>query len=192
MKKGFTLIEFLVAMGIFSLISGSVAGFFVSSLRAQRKALASQELLDNTSFLLEYIGRALRMAKKDKTGSCLGGAFSGYNFINVGSDSAIRFLNSGSICQQFEYNIVKKQLYEKVSSNESYLNFDSARPLSPSDFQINSIQFKLYGEKQSETPMLQPKVKIFLEIETKAPNPAFRSKIRIQTTISQRNLDVVY
>ncbi len=70
-KNGYTLIELLVALAVFTVVIAAPTGFFVSALKGQQKALASQELYDNVSYTLEYISRALRMAKKDLTGSCI-------------------------------------------------------------------------------------------------------------------------
>ena len=64
-NKGYTLIEILVAVGIFITIIAAPTGFFVSSLKGQQKTLSSQKVLDESSYALEYISRALRMAKKE-------------------------------------------------------------------------------------------------------------------------------
>ena len=71
MKKGYTLIEILVAVSIFTVIISIPTGFLVGSLRAQLKILASQKLLDQTSYLMEYMSRAIRMAQKDTNESCI-------------------------------------------------------------------------------------------------------------------------
>ncbi|GAI33847.1 unnamed protein product, partial [marine sediment metagenome] len=42
----------------------SISGVFISGFRGQRSALSSQRLLDQTSYALEYMSRALRMASK--------------------------------------------------------------------------------------------------------------------------------
>jgi len=71
-QKSFTLVELLVAVTIFSLISTISAGVLVSSFSTQKKLLASQELSDQVSFLIEYMSRTIRMAKKELAApSCL-------------------------------------------------------------------------------------------------------------------------
>ena len=64
-NKGFTIIEMLVAVTIFTLVTGSITGLFISSIRSQSKVLTTQKLLDEASYAMEYMGRFLRMAKKD-------------------------------------------------------------------------------------------------------------------------------
>ena len=62
--EGFTLIEILVVIVIFSIVLGAVIGIFISAIRIQRYYLASQKLLDQTSYVTEYMSRSIRMAKK--------------------------------------------------------------------------------------------------------------------------------
>ena len=182
---GYTLIEILVAVTIFSFIIAGPTGFFVSSLIGQRKALTSMEIADNISYALEYASRTLRMAKKDTTGDCLA---AGSNYENPGGDvSKIRFLNyqTPPLCQEF--SIQGGQLGEKKSSDKSEENFGQFQPLTPDDLEITSLKFQLSGQDQEDD--LQPRLTISFEIQ-KENQP--ESKIRLQTTISQRNLDVRY
>jgi type II secretory pathway component PulJ len=181
-KKSFTLVEVLVAVGMFSIIVGTISGLFVSAISSQRKILATQELLDQVSYILEYMSRALRMAKKDdisigeETKDC---CLSGYKVnycTSTGSD--IIFRNYQNQCQRFY-----------LSGNQIYEAKEGTSPLSlTSQFlKVNSLKFFLSGENQIDN--LQPRVVIFLEIEGRGKNPP---KIQIQTTISQRDLDVQY
>ena len=70
-EKGFTLVEMIIAIFIFSIVFGAASGLFVSAIKNQSRTLANQQLLDQTSYTIEYIGRAIRMAKKDIEGSCI-------------------------------------------------------------------------------------------------------------------------
>jgi prepilin-type N-terminal cleavage/methylation domain-containing protein len=63
-EKGFTLVEMLVAIFIFTLTLGAIVSLFISGVRGQRNALATQRLLDQTSYSLEYMSRALRMTAR--------------------------------------------------------------------------------------------------------------------------------
>lgn len=63
MKKGFTLVEVLVAMLIFSVIMIVMVSVFVHSLSLQRRAFNLQQAEENASFVLEAIGKELRVAQ---------------------------------------------------------------------------------------------------------------------------------
>lgn len=170
---GFSLVEMLVVMLIFTIIIGAISGLFISSISAQKNALATQQLLSQTSFALEYMSRALRMAKKDTEGSCIG---YGYNYKIV--NSALRFINhlENDDCQEFF--LENEQLKHKKNNLTETIELTSSR------LQINSLNFSLSGESQMNS--LQPRATIFLKIKMeKGP------EINIQTTVSQRNLDIL-
>ena len=96
-NKGFTLIEMLVAIAIFVFTVASVSGVFVTVLKAQRRSIAYQQLLDQSSYLMEYMSRSIRMAKKDISGSCTGTAKLNYEF----SGQCLKLRNYKDLCQQF-------------------------------------------------------------------------------------------
>lgn len=167
-KKAFTLVELLVAVAIFSIIGGIASGIFVSALRAQKKSLVYQELLSQTSYLMEYMSRALRMARKDIDGVCIDAKLN-YKIV----DSGIKFMNYKGGCQKFYLS--GNQLKEEKGAVISDL---TSAGLSVSNFNIN-----LFGQTQDDN--LQPRLSFFLTIEEKE-----ESKIKIQTTVSQRSLDI--
>jgi prepilin-type N-terminal cleavage/methylation domain-containing protein len=175
--KAFTLIEILVAVGLFSIVVGITSGFFVSAIKIQRKSLAMQELSDQTSYVMEYMSRALRMAKKQTAAlpPCL--SSNGLNYETFYWYRGIRFINYKGECQEFYRNPVSAPINE--------LKGGVTTPLTSDDLVINTLQFSIQGEDQ--TDQLQPRVTIFLDISGKEG-----TNIKIQTTISQRELDVQY
>ena len=56
-SKGFSLIEMLVAMLIFSIIASAAIGFFIFAIRSQIKVLASQKVVNEASYIMEYMSR---------------------------------------------------------------------------------------------------------------------------------------
>jgi len=188
MNKSYTLIEVLVAVSIFAILIAAPTGFLVGSLKGQQKVLASQKLLDNTSYTLEYISRALRMAKKElsiePTTACLledSTILYGYNYQITWEGAGLKFINYKEECQEFF--LEDNRLKESKDGIENYLTSE--------DLEITSLKFRLSGESQTDTD--QPRVALFLEIKGgKGQLPELRPLIKIQTTISQRNLDVPY
>lgn len=174
-KNGFTLIEILIGVFVFTLLSTVFTGFLVNSMRSQQRALASQELIDNVSYNLEYISRAIRMAKKDIDGNCITAKLNYEE--TVTGEGGIKFENYEGDCQEFFLN--NGRLYE--AKNE-----EVALPLTPTSFNVISFTFDNSDSWGQEEPIKQPKVTIFLEIEKEGRQPV----IKIQTTISQRNLNV--
>jgi len=171
-QKSFTLVELLVAVTIFTLISTISTGILISSFKAQKKLLASQELSDQVSFLIEYMSRTIRMAKKDLNGTCLTTAKLNYEKTHGGQ--GIKFLNYQGNCQEFylEGSLLKEKkdtiISDLTSGSLKVLNFN----IGPDDS---------WDQNDND----QPRVTLFLKIEGREG-----IKINTQTSISQRNPDV--
>lgn len=171
----------MVAVGIFAILLTTFTGFFVGAVQSQRKTLASQELIDNVSYNLEYMSRAIRMARKDLVGDCIS-IKNNYEMTSQGR--GIKFKNYQGECQEFFWNDNDNRLYESK-------NGETALPLTPAGLEVLSFQFgpsDSWGQGQ-ET---QPRVTLYLEIKGKGEKPELQPSIKIQTTISQRNLNVQY
>jgi prepilin-type N-terminal cleavage/methylation domain-containing protein len=175
-KKSFTLIELMVSVTVFCLIAASASGVFTSVLQAQRKLLAMQELLSQTSYLEEYMSRAIRMARKDVLGTCIT-AKSNYDIV---SGQSIRFVNYKGECQEFYLS--SSHLMEDKDGVVSELTSDA---LAVDNFNIN-----LLGNSQSDN--FQPRATLFLKMKGTGSRAEQQVEIQIQTTISQRKLDVQY
>ena len=177
MKKGFTLIELLISMTIFSIVMISAIGLFNAGIESQRKTLALQTLCDSASYTIEYMSRTIRMAKKDLDGLYI---TAGCNFENPeGNLSKIRFLNYHKESQEFI--LENGQIKEKKGTASQFT------ALTSDNFQVNKLFFKLSGRCQDDE--FQPKVTIVMEIQTKETKP---QTLNLETTVSQRDLDIKY
>ncbi|MCX6760595.1 MAG: prepilin-type N-terminal cleavage/methylation domain-containing protein [Candidatus Nealsonbacteria bacterium] len=182
-RSGYTLIEIMVGVTIFMLILAVSTDFFVSSLEMQQKALLSQQLLDNISYSLEYMGKALRMAQKGDD-ACLA-TDTNYEITGRGG---IKFLDYQSKCKEFyretltgyTTGILKVQFWE--GSNPVF-------SLTPESLDV--VSFKIAPSSSwNDGDDKQPIVTLFLEVKgIGSKKPEFQPVIKIQTTISQRNLD---
>lgn len=192
-NKGFSLIEVLVAIVIFGTMLTVFAGVFVGSIQSQQNVLASQSLIDSVSYNLEYMSRALRMAKKQLLDGieCL--SSNGLNYELTRGGKGLKFIKfdhatQQDVCQEFFWNEEEGRLYEwkddEWKDGEEF-------PLTPASLQV--VSFEIGGDHTwGQDDLIQPKVILFLEIETREHKPADRPSITIQTTVSQRNLNVQY
>jgi prepilin-type N-terminal cleavage/methylation domain-containing protein len=167
-NRGFTLIEMMVAIAVFTSVVAAGSGIFISTLRAQRTNLASYEIMNQVSYVMEYMSRAIRMAKKDLTGACTGTAKLNYKFEN----QCLKFVNYKDACQQF--CLVGSRLRD-----------ENGNDLTGANLQVNFFNVILSGASQPPTDLLQPRVTISLSVAGRE-----NSSMKIQTTISQRNPDV--
>ncbi len=193
-QRAYTLVEVLIAVAIFFTVIAGPTGLFVLSLKSQNRILGSREIIDNSSHVLEYMSRALRMAKKELNCSgyrddpgecfCLKDDGYGFNYEITYQGKGIKFNNAQdpSVCQEFFWDTADNRLKEKKNESDPV-------PLTSDDLEVVLFKFKEFGFTQ-ENDNVQPRVVIFLEIRKKSE---FESpKIKIQTTISQRKLDVMY
>jgi len=189
-QKAYTLIEVLIAVAIFFTVIAGPTGLFVSSLKSQNRILAIREIIDNSSHVFEYMSRALRMARKEldcgpekEDCTCLEDSSYGSNYEITRGGKGIKFNNfqQPPVCQEFFWDITDNRLKELKDGEEPIA-------LTSDDLEVISFKFKKFGLEQDDN--IQPRITIFLEMTKK--NQTDAPKIRVQTTISQRNLDVMY
>ena len=187
-NKGYTLIEIMVAVAVFAVVIAAPAGFFASAVKGQQKALVSQGLTSSISYNLEYISRALRMAKKDDINdiNCLSGHKVNYELTRGGE--GIKFRNYQDECQEFyrEYDAVN-QVYRIKEAKNGSNNY-----LTPSNLDI--LYFEIGpNDSWDQSDYEQPKVTIFFEAKgVEYEKAELQPVLKVQTSVSQRNLDVVY
>lgn len=61
-NKGFTLIELIVALAVFSLVILSISGIFISVINSQRKVFSFQNTQEAGRYLLESMTKEIRMS----------------------------------------------------------------------------------------------------------------------------------
>lgn len=88
---GFTLIELMVAMGLFVIVIGISSGTFIRSLRTQRQVVALMAANDNASFTLEQMTREIR------TGTAFVSSGSVLSFVNDSDETVEYALVGGGI-----------------------------------------------------------------------------------------------
>ncbi len=182
-KKGFTLIEVLVSVSIFSIALAAILGVFNYAMKIQTKLLNTQEVLESSSGRMEYLSRNLRMAIRDELGICLNGGFTYDNSV----DNTIRFIGPDNICQ--EIYLDSGQLKIKKSSDNTKGNLPViAQELTSSNLNIRKFEFNVVGDDMTDDS--QPRVTVYMEMESKNSRDAEKAEIILQTTISQRNLDI--
>ncbi len=62
-KKGVTLIEVVVALGIFSVVSTIAINVFATTLQTQRKVFNAQLVQENGRYLMESVSKEIRTSK---------------------------------------------------------------------------------------------------------------------------------
>lgn len=195
-SKGFTITELLVSLFIFSLVIIGAGGLLVSGMSVQRRSGSQQELIDQAFYIAEYMSRALRQAQKAADASCLSQSGRNYEVSSDGenwfidtSGTWIRFINrNNNLCQQFLLPPAGTQIFEQTSSDSTAANFGAQVALTSNNLQVTVLGFYISGAGQDDN--IQPRATFTMELKGTAQQVGSQPAVNIQTTVSQRKIDV--
>lgn len=177
-KKGFTLVELLVGIGIFSIVVSVVISLFISAILVQGTIVRYQRLLNEISYTAEYMSRSLRMADLDEANVC-GVGEEHYKIEQDGRK--VTFLNANSNeCWSFYLDNRKLMVERKKITEDEGRQYS----LTAEDAKVENFKVKVTGDEGSGIP------KITFTLWVKMRNAShFYSlpKIIIQSTVSPRN-----
>jgi len=184
--RGFTLVEMVVTLAVFSLIMIAVTGLFFHALRAHRVILAKSQMLGEAAYNLEHISRGLRMAKKTSDNGCLSGK--NLNFEKT-ARGGVKFQNlntSGTMdCVEYYLGHPGDDYGANGALMESRSNLDRTFDLPLTSPAVNVEAFNVYGYGWPQNDRLQPRTTISIRIRGRQDQV-----MNHQITISQRDLDV--
>jgi prepilin-type N-terminal cleavage/methylation domain-containing protein len=171
-KKGFTLVEMLVAALIFSIAIAVSVNLFISAIQLHKYNLKYQNLLNQASYIMEYMSRSLRMAKKSDGTICADFSGKNYNY----SLHSIEFVNSNDD-QCWEFYLSGNNLRVKIGGSDYGLTSDNLI--------VNDFNLSVSGDTAGQ----QPKITFYFDIQAKEIVFHSTPRIRVQTSVSQRNLN---
>lgn len=183
-QKGFTLVELLVSVFIFSLIIGGVINTLLTSITLQQRIITDQKMFAELSFALEYMGRTLRLAQKDIDGTCTG--FQNYNYNLFDEGNTIRFLNYDGECQEF--SLIGDAINERIADSPNSSDLPTFFPLTSANVIVTNMVFSNAGSDWHSPATNQSKVAIGLKVEPKMGD----SEMTFQTVVSQRKLNLPF
>ena len=167
-NKGFTLVELLVAMGIFVIVVTIVSSIFIRNLRTQQSIVALIAANDSASLALEQMAREMR---------------TGWSFCNnlppgeSCSENKTIFINAygESIIYKLEDNAIKRGV-----DNSSF------SPITADNVKVESLAFiardNVIGDKKPT------KITIILSVRPKGGNIE-AAVTNLQTTVTSRRFD---
>lgn len=182
-KRGFTLVETIVAVGLFSVVMLVATAALLSLMSANRKAQSIQAVMTNLNIALDGMARSIRMGSHYRCGSsapadpnCASGGSSFY-FESFGG-------NQSSALDDWEYmyDSTTKRLYRSKENGANLIAITS------SDISIESFSFYVIGATAGDTQ--QPKVVMVAQGTINSADPKRRSSFTIQATAVQRSIDI--
>ncbi|MGC9602476.1 MAG: type II secretion system protein [Minisyncoccia bacterium] len=193
-RQGFTLIEMLVSVALFSVVMVMALGALLSLSTADRKAQALKSSVDNLNFALDSMSRTIRTGYNYHCGSssggdCKAGNNTFYFTANNGVVTAYRLesltvdSNAAAICGQTIATpgclaiSVGGGAWASITSPDVIINDLSAS---------NSYSFHLWGTTTGDN--IQPIVVITLSGYAQVSTTQ-QSAFHLQTTVTQRIYD---
>lgn len=180
-NKGYTLIELMVAVGIFAVVVAVTSGAFVVSLRGQRKAITVQNVAGNTRYATETIAKELRMMQV------------------TGASHAVQLTSAncppGDPCISFSSNMEHRdpnaELVFYLDTNTHRIMFSDdagnapAEQITAASIDVNNLEFDLTG---AGDPGNHPRITIIMNTESNNVGPDVDTKMTTETTVSPRSL----
>lgn len=174
-KKGFTLLEILIAVGIFSLIALFATGSLVVVFGSNRKSNAIQSVMTNLNFAVENMSREIRFGWRYHCGST--GSMTVAQDCYVGRDF-ISFVFEGD---QISYRINGTTIERRVGLGN---NWD---PYISGDVTVERLRFYVIGADSGDN--VQPRVTLVIKGSAGAPGSE-GSEFFIQNSLSQRREEI--
>lgn len=183
-NKGFTIIELLVTMVILGLVLSGAMGAYYVLLKARDRVEIEREMQQEVTFAMTRVADKIRAHSVDYnqyldlTGECYNTSLQGGNEICLGENRLIKF-DTGQNNILFGTHTNTQPLFSTKKFNVSKLIFYTTpqkNPYAPSNLSDATLQ-------------LQPKVQVYLEIESKRTEPDGTTplvKMNIQSTLSSR------
>ena len=184
LSRGFTLIEMIVAVGIFTILMFIIVSALISMSNASRKARASRIAMDNLAAAMESISRTVRISTTYHCGC--GGAY----------DTALACpYPTGATClavepqngdphssgDQVVYRLSGASIERSTDGGSTYL------PLTAPELRINRLQFYVDGVVAGTN---QPRM-IMVVGGTAGTQGKTSTTFNLQTMVSERTPNIV-
>ena len=175
-KPALTLVEIIVSISLFSVITISMIDIFRLIMKAQRDIISTQNVQENTKYFFEVISKEIRMARPNNN-ICFTGSGNRFLSHGQGTNSKLSFLNYHGECVTYELEHDEGANIGRFKVSRG----DREAYLSPLKIDIRQLNF-LVTENSGE----QAYVTVNLEAST-ASHESESSKMNIQTTLSSRH-----
>jgi len=208
MKKGFTLVELLVTVGLFVIIITIAVGGFTNAIRTERQVSSLISAQSNVSLALEQMSREIRTgylfchAGTPPVTDWGVGTPQGSAAANALPDCGCTISRSPAPTGSWTCNALdfydaatNHVVYETTSTGplagtliESSTQLLNPLSVTGGGITVKYLKFYLYGEVEGDnTP---PRITIVIGITPSSSDPAVANDvINLQTTVSSRNID---
>jgi prepilin-type N-terminal cleavage/methylation domain-containing protein len=187
--RGFTLIEMIIAVGIFAIVMTIALGALLAMSESDRKAQTLKSVINNLSFTMDAMSRSIRTGQTFHCGS--GGTLTAPLDCAGSPATAFAFQNSDGDTVLYEHRTAAGdaalcgQPASRVGCITRSIEGGPAAALTSPEVYITSLSFYVNG---AQSITVQPKVTILLAGEVSV-SATQKSQFNLQTTVTQRLYD---
>lgn len=185
-RKGFTLIEMLVAVSIFAIASSAATDLYIASNRAQRSVRAREKLQNEARVAMEYLAREGRTGAVDYASYGGEAPLAGNEFKLIdreGNPESFKLSSGISECAPSSHPclLVCDALSCSSLTSKNIFVDELTFYITPQEdpFLFNQVS----GEYAAN---LAPRITIFFKMHTESNLPEERAELTAQTTIASR------
>jgi prepilin-type N-terminal cleavage/methylation domain-containing protein len=186
-SRGFTLVELLVAVGLFAIVMTVATGALLSLVVANRKAQALQAVVNNLNIAVDGMVRTARMGTVYHCGAAGAGAPLSPADCPNGS-TVFAFEPYGKTSNDppviYSYDAATKRLYRAEGGG-------TPLPITAPEVQISDVTFYVVGTARGSSDALNQQPKVVVVIKGNAGSNAKEyTTFHVQATAVQRQLDI--
>ena len=151
LQRGYTLLEMIVAVGVFSIIMLAATGAYLTLIGLDREARATTDVVTNLSFAVDSITRQVRTGTEYACDAipnrnCVATPGDSFSYLNEDGDTIVYSLEDGQI---------------KQTNNSTGFSAELTDPR----IEITSLNFYVRGVglESSPAPEIQPQMTVTIE-----------------------------
>lgn len=215
-EKGFTLIEMIVSLGVFSIVITIAVGALLVIISTNKQIQAEQSVMSNLAFAMDSMTREMRtgysyacvsVSSLNASVGSLGKVFkvtdsdheqmddtdtADCSFASSQKFRGVSIVESGDSITGSSYNRIMYYYDEDAKTIMRRIGIsEEAQSIVPSELMITNAKFYVTGSEsldKSDTDVEQPTITIYLEAQE--INNLTGKTYKLQTTVTQRILDI--
>lgn len=185
-KQGFTLVEIIVATGLFATLVIAIMDIMIAAANAQRKISNIQAVQDNVRFSIELMAREMRTGERFRLVShpCAFNLGEGIEFTNLTAGGRRYYYLADS-----DSNSSPDSIWRVAMPSDIDIDCASAAKFTADEVIVEYMRFYLHGQVLGPSDG-QPRITIVLGARSRDQKIVSETSMQIQTSITPRVRDL--